>query len=312
MGYRIKRAESIDNAIRRIIGEQLDKAVAELTGDELSRDEAIHQARKRCKKVRAALRLVRDRIGSTYAKQNAHYRDAARLISALRDQEALLETYDALVERFHEAIDPEGIHPVREALVQRKSEQAEQLDLDRRVGEVVEALREGNKRRDRIVFKADGFDAIAPGLKRMYRRGRDDMKLAADRGSDEDWHEWRKRVKYLRYAMKILRPIWPAVIDTTRKQLHRLSDLVGADHDLAVLRATLLGEPDRFGPERVEPLVGLIDRRRKELQAAALPLGRRIYSEKPGDFADRLGDYWSAWQDEQRLPKPLRVDAVGP
>jgi CHAD domain-containing protein len=49
------------------------------------------------------------------------------------------------------------------------------------------------------------------------------------------WHEWRKQVKYLRYQLKIVRRSWRTPLDSWRRDLNRLSDLIGLDHDLVEL-----------------------------------------------------------------------------
>ncbi|WP_153558836.1 CHAD domain-containing protein [Roseimaritima sediminicola] len=77
MSYQIKREESLEQAVRRIACEQIDKAVAELDDPRLSRPQAVHQLRKRCKKLRGLLRLVRPAMEKTYAKENACFRDTA-------------------------------------------------------------------------------------------------------------------------------------------------------------------------------------------------------------------------------------------
>jgi len=59
MGYKIKRKESIRNAVRRVADEQIGKGIAELDDDALPDPEKVHQLRKRCKKLRGLVRLVR-------------------------------------------------------------------------------------------------------------------------------------------------------------------------------------------------------------------------------------------------------------
>ena len=60
MGFRLKTGQAVSSEVRRIVLRQLDRAVDELTaiGDPES-DEAIHDARRRVKKIRAIIRLVR-------------------------------------------------------------------------------------------------------------------------------------------------------------------------------------------------------------------------------------------------------------
>jgi hypothetical protein len=85
-----------------------------------------------------------------------------------------------------------------------------------------------------------------------------------------------------------------------REAANELSDLLGDDHDLAILRKTLLGEPESFGSETdVQAFLGLIDRRRLELQSQARPLGECLFAEEPGQLADRFRTYWGTWKDAE-------------
>lgn len=126
------------------------------------------------------------------------------------------------------------------------------------------------------------------------------------------FHEWRKRVKYLWHQIEILEALWPSVLSKLADELHLLSDYLGDDHDLAVLRWTILDNLSWFKNEReLMRLVVLIDQERLALEAAAQPLGRRIYFDSPKLFAQRLETYWRAWQDEnvlhlQRLHTPSK------
>ena len=45
--------------------------------------------------------------------------------------------------------------------------------------------------------------------------------------------------------------------------------------------------------------MALLDGRRRALQTEALAIGRRVYAEKPTDFARRVHSYWKAWRDER-------------
>jgi hypothetical protein len=80
-------------------------------------------------------------------------------------------------------------------------------------------------------------------------------------------------------------------------QTHELSGYVGDDHDLALLREKFANEPGKVEDQAaVETLLALIDRRRAELQEQAIPLGQRIFEDKPKDFVVRLKGYWQAWR----------------
>ena len=58
MAFRLKQGASISNEVRRIVLKQLEAAISELhsVGDPQS-DDAVHDARRRVKKIRAIIRL---------------------------------------------------------------------------------------------------------------------------------------------------------------------------------------------------------------------------------------------------------------
>lgn len=145
----------------------------------------------------------------------------------------------------------------------------------------------------------DGFDAIAGGLGRTYGRARDRMADAADRGTAEAFHEWRKRVKYHRHHVQLLQGCWKTPMKARREELHALSDVLGDDHDLAELRTRLHEDPDRFGGARlVDGFTALLDRRRDQLQLDARRLGARLFVEPADDLVGRVHRFWDVWVEE--------------
>jgi CHAD domain-containing protein len=141
----------------------------------------------------------------------------------------------------------------------------------------------------------DDFGAIAPGVHRVYKRGFRGHQRGIETRSVEDLHEWRKRVKYLRFQMESLAPMQPNLIGALAKELDVLGELLGDDHDLAVLAETILEHPEscRDGRE-LWMLVALIHERRANLQAQAFRTGAAAYAEPPDSFVDRIGAYWES------------------
>ncbi len=87
-------------------------------------------------------------------------------------------------------------------------------------------------------------------------------------------------------------------------QADHLSELLGDDHDLAVLQQMLADEPDRFADAATrELLAALIEHRRGELQHEAMLLGPRLFLDRPKAFARRLEGYWHLWRAEGE-PQP--------
>jgi CHAD domain-containing protein len=298
--YRLQDGESVSAGIKRVVLARIDNALAELQGEVQSAPaEAIHEARKDMKKIRSAIRLVRDALGDdVYRRENQHYRDIGRELSGLRDAEVLVETLDSLAERFGPAHDERyaGLKSRFEEELRARQEDGSQ---EREMATAAAALIAGRGRVESWPLDGDGWDLIAPGIHRSYRRGRKRLREAEQETSDETLHEWRKRAKDLWYQLRLIRDADADLVGTLADQTHDLSDHLGDDHDLVLLREQAqrrrtFGEP---GDQRL--LLELIDQRRGELQFAASSLGERIYSEKPKKFVKRLEARWKLWRKRE-------------
>jgi CHAD domain-containing protein len=276
----------------------MDKALAELRNDDLGQAATVHQVRKRCKKIRALLRLVRGSLSNPemYASENACFRDAARSLSALRDAEALLEAYDKLIEGCVDSADRPQFGSLRrelahqgEPLGQQIQDPAESLRLFH------EMMTDARGRAACWHLGGDGFTAIVRGLGRTYRRGRRARTEAYRDPTGDNFHDWRKRVKYHWYHCRLLRDIWKPVMSARIGELDKLATLLGDYHDLVVLRRRvedLASEVDDV--ELAQRVLDVIERRQEEIRLGAHPCGRKLFAEKPKHLRRRFEAYWNA------------------
>jgi len=152
--------------------------------------------------------------------------------------------------------------------------------------------------RDRVEdwpLAGDGWELLAEGMRRSYRRGRRRMRDARREPTDESLHEWRKRVKDHWYQLRLIRCAWPPVLEVAGEEAHRLSELLGDNHDLGVLAtrfADVAGGPASAG-DRARLDVA-IERRRSQLREFAFAGGARLYAEGPNAFERRMARYWQA------------------
>jgi hypothetical protein len=187
--YTIQPDEPVSDGVKRIIHGKVDTGIEHIDGD-MDRHETVHEVRKRCKEVRAALRLVRG-VLPTYSEENAHYRDAARLVSDIRDAQALVETFDDHITPAAEsrgAFDEATLADVRETLLDRRESVAAEQDLEGRLATIREDLVSGRERVDDLPIATEGFDAVAGGLRKSYRRARNRMTEAYEDPEMERFH----------------------------------------------------------------------------------------------------------------------------
>jgi len=295
MSYRFEPDEPIADGLRRIAAEQIDRALSELDDPNLPKDETVHQVRKRCKKLRGIIRLVRPGFGG-YRDANARFRDAARALSGVRDARVLLETYDHLMKRYDRQVNRRAFASIRAELTRRLDRLVEEdLDLPGRLAAFRVEMQSARRAAARWEIEGRGFDAVAGGLAKTYRRARAARDDAYDQPADERFHELRKRIKYHWYHTRLLQKAWPAKLKPHRAAAKEISDLLGLDHDLAVLAQTLRAEPEAFGrPRDVGAALALIRRAQEELREQARPIARKLLAEKPRKLAERWGAYWDA------------------
>ena len=285
--------------IKRILVEQTDRALWQLTTPGLEVDPAVHDARKCFKRIRGVVRLVRDEIGpDSYSELNALFRDAGRALSAIRTSAVLSETLEKVQERYPDAFTEQEMDLLLEKLrSHHQSLQEQVVPQETLFKQVAEEVRHGRARIKRLHLTGDFFPTS--DLNRVYSRGRKGLKRCQKDPSVPNFHEWRKRVKYLRYEVRVLTPAWEAVLGCVTEELVVLSELLGLDHDLADLHRTLSEHPELrvLGRESVKTL-RLIENYRAELEVQSFSMGSRLYVEKPDAFTGRLRAYWQVWRKE--------------
>jgi CHAD domain-containing protein len=302
MEYTLHPDERVSDEIKRIVDGKIDRAIDHIDeGDDPH--ETVHEVRKRCKEIRAAVRLVRP-VLPTYKQENVHYRDAGRRISEIRDAHAAIETFDehlrpAVEDR--EAVADATLADVRATLVDRRDDLAAAQNLDARLDRVRGDLVEGRSRVPDLPIATEGYDAVAGGLRKSYKRARNRMAEAYDEPAFERFHEWRKRIKYHRYHTRLLRRVWVGPMKQRRAELKDLSDIIGYENDLAEF-ATTMHDEELFTSETRAALDEVITAKRAEFHRRGRPLGERLFAEPPDRLVDRIGAYWEATQEYDPNP----------
>ena len=306
MAFQLSAKESVSDGITRNVRRQIEKALKHLGAKGkpsqrgVSQNEAVHEVRKCFKRVRAALRLVREDLGDdVYREENWCFRDAARPLTEVRDAEVLVEIVDKLTQQFSGAIEPGALAKIREALLANQQEVTRRvLDDGKAFAAVKEAAACALARLSNWRIERADWAALESGIRRVYRRGHRALALAAENSSVENLHEWRKQAMYLWHQLQLLEGVWTGSEKELVERTHQLSTLLGEDHDLAVFRETLAADPLAYGGHRIlKDLFAVIDRQRQDLERQAFALGREIYNDSPTVFANRI----EAWMNYREV-----------
>ena len=243
--------------------------------------EALHDFRKSVRRARSLVSLLRPALGRTAARGlGAELRNAFQATGVLRDANILIATLSTV------ASDDAARRVIAQALEREQSGDASCA---------AETLAAGNRTLRplpdvlRIMLPQDfSMDDLARGLARSCRRVRTTLVRAADTGSDADFHEWRKRLKELRYQVELLASTGSAELKRREKALAALAEELGKVTDLIVLQAAL-AEREKAGaipeaPALREAIRTMIDARSCEL----VERGTAFFTESPADFARQV------------------------
>ncbi len=245
-------------------------------------DRMVHDVRIAGKRVRAALKLLRPAMGEdAYARENAAVRDLGRLFRERRDSHVALETLKGV--RDDPAFAAARITTLCDTLQGEAQQAVAATPMDEAIDQVRDTLFTARRRIEELEL-----DTLRPGeaFRRLFKSCRKAYEAARDDPDTERLHEWRKRAKTLRYALKALNDVWPKRVKCLCQALKDLGDLLGRDHDLALL-AQRVGDDDQKAH---------IAACRALVQKQAFEAAKAFYREKPGHAARRLGRHWKTWR----------------
>jgi CHAD domain len=297
MGYTIEENEPSSLAVKRIAVEQMDLALKDLRAVSDNLDELVHVTRQRLKRLRALVALAHGELGNeVFEREWTCYRSAGRLLARARDAAVVVQTLESLRHRHANQLPPDGFDAIHRYLVERRDIQFKLMLHEEALQEVIEKLVSARERVATWPVRQRGFEVFAEGARRSYRVGRKGHWSVIRHPSPTNFHQWRRPVKILWHQLQILTPIWPAILNAHANELQALSDRLNENHDLDTLRHAALRSQFEAQPHDQRALVSLIDRRSRELESEALPLGERLYIERPTRFMQRLHRYWRAWE----------------
>lgn len=129
--------------------------------------------------------------------------------------------------------------------------------------------------------------AVRKGLKKTYRTGSHRRKESYRHKTPEHFHEWRKSVKYLRHQLELLSSYYPRAGGPLVTKLKKLGDLLGLDHDYAVIDEILDSGPlkKNVGARKLRKKITQLQ---QDLRRQSLELSDAIYQRVPDEFYDYL------------------------
>ncbi len=301
-GFVLRRKESLEQAFRRIAAEQLTRAAAALTAEDLPRERRVHEARKRFKESRALLRLYRAALGDAFAEQNRWYRDAGRILAPYRDATATAAAVEALAPALREEIGRRAVRRLLAFVRQRRDElYGDAAAIDAAFKSVLTGFAAERLRVYDVPLRADQ-DALAEGMAASIAAERKAMDAAYGSGDDAlAFHEWRKRVKDDWYQVQLFVPAWPELMNARQEALDTLSHRLGDYHDFAVAGQIVRDTPELFaGEDEAQRVTRLLAERQRAMAREARPIAERLLAANPRRRASETVALWALWHRGER------------
>lgn len=221
--------------------------------------EAVHEARKAVRRLRAILALVDEVIEDSAVADQALERFGDSL-STLRDANVAIHTADALA-KHNPSVDWSPI--VLRLRVRCRHVVAQALDRD-----------PGFSRRLALLTRVEGRMAEWPwellrskhlrsALKRGQKRVNKAARSAKRNAAPDNMHRWRRRSRKLRMQLEVMTQLKPHLaekaLDVESKkrvrELRKLSDGLGWQQDVVVLRNLVRRMRDVEGRDRTMKLI---------------------------------------------------------
>jgi CHAD domain-containing protein len=293
MAFRFKLAEPFEEGVRRIAREQIERAQSQLkaSGDSVV---AVHETRKSLKRLRALLRLIRPALGeSSFREENARLRDIGGGLSSTRDRHVLLETVAKL--EANSSFGRKGLGQVMRDVLHVTNGREDPASEAAAIKQALSRLGEAKKRFAHLELDGKGFDIVGAGLEDCYRRARRAFRNAYAEPSDEHFHEWRKGAQQHWRHMALFSHAWTGCLNARVVEARVLSQLLGDDHDLALLVAFVHSQRGgELDTAQVAAIENVARQRQEELRTIAHPRGVRLFTEGARSLRRRMAAYWDA------------------
>jgi CHAD domain-containing protein len=294
MAFQLRLTESVAHGLPRLAKKELRAARTLLRRTTPPPDEAIHEARKSIKKVRAIVELVEAGDGRLSSGVGKRLRRVSRTLSRLRDADAMSEILTKLRKKNPLLISEHSFARMRRQLASHKKAAKDAAARDGAWEKVDRELRKARRAAKGLSVAHRGFRALAPGIDLTHRRGRKAMTRARTRQRAEDFHEWRKQIKALWYELRLLEVCGKSVRRDVRA-LHSAETWLGDDHNIVVLCAELSKDPSVCGGMAdLDRLRVAADRYQCELRRKATATAAGIYRRQSTKYVRALSRAWKA------------------
>jgi CHAD domain-containing protein len=236
MYYWIQAGFELREDVKRVASEQFDQLRQHLTASAPDPHEAVHEARRTLRRLRALLALFRAALGPEYENLRAPYRGCTRALSALRDAQAVLEALHRVLRKDPTLLGQELADEIGQRLVHRRDRLLASAAPD--YGAIRRVLRRAERQLPQWTSRAS-LEVLRQGLKRRYADARRALRHAQQRRGMDATHTLRRRSRELGLQYALLQSVFPSLPESGIRRAHDVAQLLGRERELLLLRRVL-------------------------------------------------------------------------
>lgn len=294
MNFTLDKKEKLDKEVKRIALELIESSIQEYYDNELDSNTKIHLFRKRCKRMRSLVKLAHSNLGSNgkgYQYENNFFKKISRTLSYERDRFVLINLLKQVSNNLHNNL----LKTELEQFFYKIDKEDVNNNSVKLLSDFIVQIKASKKRIKKWKISGNGIEIFKKGFYNNYKKAKKLMLVAIEKPTMKNYHEWRKCMKYHYYHLELLRDAWPAILTAHADEAHKLSELLGRDHDLCLLNDKLGSKNEfRFSNELLNALKNILKTEIKTNRQKIIPLGKKIFSESPNQITKRIERYWNA------------------
>jgi CHAD domain-containing protein len=242
----------------------MQNIIALCENENIPQDKAIHQIRRRFKKLRALAHLMENDLPkSFFKKQNRIFKECAHSFSAARDQKVLGDMYHKIVQKYN--LDEQTYNQILQAIRSSKPP----LNANQSFLNIKKRLQENLKTVKYYKLKKNTKAHFLSCLKKTYQKTEKLRKTAIKKKGDFYFHEWRKWVNYYGFQLFM---IDKKEFQEKAEALKSLAHILGDIHDITVFKEFLHTLDTPLG----KAFETFLDKEQARLKEEALKAGEEI------------------------------------
>ncbi|SCX27563.1 CHAD domain protein [Agrobacterium sp. DSM 25558] len=284
MSFQINPAKPFSDELKRVGLELIDDAISGLSQQPDGPHAAVHDARKKFKRLRALYRFTQAENPAFRTTENLRFRDIARSLSQAREAAALVETIHYLQDFTNTDAQRAALTSAHDTLAKRRDAiTGDDGDLHIRIAATIAECENGRRALKQLSLPESqkvAVKLVRATWRKQRKRALEALKACHEQAHDEAFHDLRKSGQVYWMHLALMRRVWPSAMRAKKIHAKELVDLLGHEHDLSVLATFATQEPESFAnDETLSVLRDAITHRQQALRQECLDLADRVFAE---------------------------------